>query len=51
MKIVTGSYDYLAMIWDVKKGALIGTLKGHTDKINCVCFSHDSKRIVTGSDD
>lgn len=41
-KLVTGSYDNLAMIWDV--GANIGAklgepLKGHTDGITCLSYS------------
>ena len=52
MKIVTGSWDKLAIIWDAETGSQIGKpLKGHSNRINCVSFSPDGTRIVTGSDD
>ena len=52
MKIVTGSWDGLAIIWNAKTGSQIGEpLKGHSSKISCVSFSPDGTRIVTGSYD
>ena len=51
-KIVTGSSDNKAMIWDAKSIPLIGVpLKGHSDAINSVCFSQDGTRILTASND
>ncbi|MCU0389983.1 MAG: hypothetical protein MUE81_02600 [Thermoflexibacter sp.] len=42
--------DATARIWDMK-GKLVQTLKGHTEIINDVCFSPDSKYLVTASKD
>ena len=51
-RIVTGSRDKLAIIWDAKTGSMIGKpLKGHSNEINCVNFFPDGTRIITGSDD
>ena len=35
----------------MRKGQEILTLKGHTETVNCVAFSPDGKRIVSGSED
>ena len=38
-------------LWDVATGENTHTLEGHTDDVNSVAFSPDSKTIATGSDD
>ncbi len=51
-RIVTGSYDGTAKVWDAKSGAVVLTLKGHTPaQVHSASFSPDGSRIVTGSDD
>ncbi|MBM3983774.1 MAG: hypothetical protein FJ304_26605, partial [Planctomycetes bacterium] len=50
-RIVTGSGDNTAKVWDAKTGAEVLTLKGHTDGVNAASFSADGTRVVTGSDD
>ena len=50
-RIVTGSEDNTAKVWDAKTGAEVLTLKGHTDWVYSVCVSADGSRIVTGSED
>ena len=51
-RIVSGSYDKLAIIWDAKTGAIIGKpLKGHSKGITCVSFSPEGTVIATGSED
>ena len=50
-RIVTGSDDATAKVWDAETGQELLTLKGHTGSVISVAFSPDGKRIVTGSDD
>ncbi|KAH8430034.1 uncharacterized protein LDX57_007705 [Aspergillus melleus] len=37
--------------WDAHTGACLQTLEGHDDMVNSVVFSHDSRRIASGSRD
>ena len=48
-KIVTGSDDRTAKIWNMSDGQLISTLSGHTWGINAVAISPDGSKVVTGS--
>jgi WD40 repeat protein/DNA-binding SARP family transcriptional activator len=49
---LAGIFDgYAAMIWDVKTGNLLQTLKGHTDRVMEASFSPDGKWVITGSAD
>ena len=48
-RIVSGSEDQTAKVWDARTGMLLLNLKGHTERILCVSFSPDETRIVTGS--
>jgi hypothetical protein len=50
-RIVTGSADGTAKVWEAASGRELLTLKGHSAPINSVAFSADGQRIVTGSDD
>jgi len=50
-RIVTGSDDRTAIVWDAINGAPLITLKGHLEGIHAVAFSPDGQRIVTGSKD
>jgi hypothetical protein len=50
-RIVTGSYDHTAKVWDAQGGEELLTLKGHSDRADSVAFSPDGRRIVTGSTD
>ena len=50
-KIVTGSYDTEAYIWDSHTGDKLMTLDGHLDWITSVAFSFDGSRVVTASQD
>lgn len=49
-RLVTGSEDKFARIWDTSSGTLLKTLNGHSGKILAVKFSPDSSRILTGSE-
>jgi WD40 repeat protein len=50
-RIVSGSGDKTAKVWDSKTGKETFTFKGHSGPILSVQFSPDGKRIVTGSTD
>ncbi len=51
-RVVTGSWDRSAKIWDAAAGRVIVKLDGlHQGEINSVRYSPDGKRILTASDD
>ncbi|MBN9120102.1 MAG: protein kinase, partial [Planctomycetes bacterium] len=50
-RVVTGSWDRTAKVWDAKTGTELLTLKGHTDAVLSACFSTDGARIVTAGND
>ena len=50
-RIVTGSRDQTAKVWDARTGTPLLELKGHTGRVSDVAFSPDGTRIVTGSAD
>ncbi|MGO8931973.1 MAG: protein kinase domain-containing protein, partial [Limisphaerales bacterium] len=50
-RIVTGSDDQTAKVWDMASGTNLLTLKGHNGRIWSVAFSPNGQRIVTGSED
>jgi WD40 repeat protein/serine/threonine protein kinase len=50
-RIVTGSWDKTAKVWDAATGRELLTLTGHSNAIWSVAFSRDDQRIVTGSED
>ena len=50
-RILTGSEDYSAILWDAKTGQEVLTLKGHSQEVTSVAFSPDGKSVLTGSQD
>jgi len=48
-RIVTGSADRTAKVWDAGSGKELIRLVGHKEPIRSVAFSPDGRRIVTGS--
>jgi WD40 repeat protein/predicted Ser/Thr protein kinase len=48
-RIVTGSADHTAKVWDAASGKELLTLRGHVDSVKSVAFSPDGQRILTGS--
>jgi len=50
-RIVTGSDDQTAKVWEAASGRELLTLKGHRAPVHAVVFSPDGRRIVTGSED
>ncbi|KFY99700.1 hypothetical protein V498_00568, partial [Pseudogymnoascus sp. VKM F-4517 (FW-2822)] len=47
----SASDDRTVRIWDAVTGTLQQTLKGHSDEVKSVAFSHDSKLLASASDD
>ncbi len=47
-RILTGSWDKTAKVWDAATGQELLTLKGHNGWVLSAAFSPDGKRIVTG---
>lgn len=50
-RIVTGSWDTTARVWDAMTFAELGQLNGHTESVNSVAVTADGTRIVTGTYD
>jgi len=48
-RVLTGSSDGTAKIWDSKTGKLIHTLSGHDGYVKSASFSSDGKLILTAS--
>lgn len=50
--IASGSSDHTIRIWDVRTGQMVKEpLKGHSDQVTSLGYSHDGTRIVSGSCD
>jgi WD40 repeat protein len=47
-RVVTGSDDRTAMLWDTGTGYHVFALKGHPTMVYSVAFSPDGQRIATG---
>jgi tetratricopeptide (TPR) repeat protein len=50
-RIVTGSDDHTAKVWEAATGRELLTLKGHSSGVTSAAFSPDGQRIVTGGRD
>ncbi len=50
-KLISGSGDNTAIIWDVDEKSRLHRLEGHRDVIDAVGFTPDGARAVTGSKD
>jgi len=48
-RVLTGSYDQSARVWEVPTGREVLSLIGHKQPIFCVAFAHDGEQIFTGS--
>ena len=48
-RVVTGSDDNTARLWDTTTGALLATLSGHSSSVSNVTFSPDGSRVLTAS--
>jgi WD40 repeat protein len=47
-RLISGSYDDTAILWDVESHALLHRLEGHRAEIYTVGFTPDGERAVTG---
>jgi WD40 repeat protein/serine/threonine protein kinase len=50
-RLVTGSEDHTAKVWDAETGRLLLTVTGHTKSTGAVAIFPDGRRIVTSSED
>lgn len=50
-KVLTGSFDYSARLWDFVEQKELGVLDEHTGPVNAVAFVGDGKRGLTAGND
>jgi hypothetical protein len=50
-RVVTGSSDNTARLWDAATGAPLGAVMKHDGPVRSAAFSPDGTRVVTGSED
>ena len=50
-RVLTGSYDGTAIVWDAASGEKLRTLRGHTDVVISVALSPNGRHAITGSPD
>jgi WD40 repeat protein len=50
-RLVSGSWDKAARIWEVASGTELACLRGHTNYIWAVTFSPDGRRVATTGND
>jgi WD40 repeat protein/serine/threonine protein kinase len=50
-RIVTGTRDGAAFVWDAQSGKQLARMDGHTAPVNSASFSPDGARVVTASSD
>ena len=47
-RLVSGSRDHTARVWDLGTLRCLKTLSGHSSDIFCVTLSHDRQMLYTG---
>jgi WD40 repeat protein len=50
-RLLTGSDDQSAAVWDVETGRIVAVYKGHPGPVRLVAYSPDGKRVATASTD
>ncbi|MGD0516125.1 MAG: WD40 repeat domain-containing serine/threonine-protein kinase, partial [Thermoguttaceae bacterium] len=50
-RMLIGSLDKMAILWDASTGAQIHAFIGNEGRVTSVAFSPDGKRVLTGSED
>jgi hypothetical protein len=48
-RVLTGSWDRTARLWDAETGTELRTFAGHAKAVESVAFSPDGRRVLTGS--
>jgi WD40 repeat protein len=48
-KVLIGSADFTASLWDATTSALVGIFTGHTGQVNSVAFSPDGTKVLTAA--
>ena len=47
--VLTGGYNGIAKLWDVRTGQEIREFKGHSNQVSSTAFSPDGRQVLTGS--
>jgi len=50
-RVLSGSRDGTARLWDAASGRELAVLRGHKHSVNSVAFSPDGRRVLSGSAD
>ena len=50
-RLLTGSDDHSAILWDVATGRILAVYKGHPGPVHLVAYSPDGARVATASTD
>ncbi|MFO0606081.1 MAG: CHAT domain-containing protein [Polyangiales bacterium] len=50
-RVLSASDDGTAMLWDVRAGRRVATLRGHAGPVRRAAYAPDGTRVVTASDD
>ena len=50
-RVLTGSEDKTARLWETDNGQLLATFQGHSDGVTSAAFSPDGTRVLTASRD
>ena len=46
--LASGSKDATIRLWDVKTGAVLRTLEGHSGRVESLAFSPDGRTLASG---
>jgi WD40 repeat protein len=50
-RVLTGSHDQTAILWDIATGKPLQTFKGHSAEVESAVLNEDGTRVLTGSGD
>ena len=49
--LVSGSADKTISVWDIRFGARVAHLRGHSDSVRCLTIKHDARLMLSGATD